>query len=426
MKIRPKLRAIAAAATVVALSLAGALLGPAAAFADQIDISTNSILWSGVDDSTGNIGEGERYDVANDAFGWNYDALDGFPFRFTLSDPEQGNWDFSGTPSVSEIVQGGTSTITTTGTTTDWAEPYTVVLTLTLQGNYAHWSYTMSNPTAGLGNSSVAFQGDIGSDTDSSYQVNGNTLVSNDEGNGGDPVIGYNVVTDGVFDSWIVTDTNDEPVATATAAGQFDVYLVLYGYTPCSDGFATAKSAVTSLVQTLPATFGERYDDAGSCITVTPVSLTRGAVADEVLSYTIDGALTTPSDYVSASYFTDYSVSSVVDDLPAGLTATSVTQEDGSIIVTISGTPTVSGSFTSRLLFAQQDEGGGFNQILGNIVITVADPVVAGDPGVPVVPVVANPVLANTGIDPAGALGIGGALLLAGIGSVLFVRRRLA
>lgn len=411
---------------VAALATVGALLVPAAAFADQIDISSNSIRWSGVEDTTGYIEDGDTYDAANNAYGWNSDALDGLPDPFTLFDPDQGRWDFIATTSESNIVQGGTSTITMTGTTADFADPYTVVLTLTLQGNYAHWSYAISNPTIGLENSSVSFTGNIGSDSDSEYVATGNTLVSDDTGFG-DPVLGYNVVTDGTFGSWIVAEGNDNPEATATAAGHFDVYLVLYGYTPCANGFATATAAVTSLVPTLPSTFGERYDDAGSCITVTPVSLTRDVAANEVLSYTVDAFLTTPSDYFTDSFFTDRPVSTVVDDLPAGLTATSVAQEDGSIIVTISGTPTVSGTFTSRLLFAQDNGDGGFvNQVLGSIVFTVADPAAAGGPVLADPPAVGGPVLANTGVDAAGAMGLASALLLAGIGSLLFVRRRRA
>ena len=419
MTLRPTRRSITAASTVVALAVAGALLVPAAAFAGQIDISTDSIRWSSINDTTGYIEDGETYDFENNAFGWNSDALDGLPDPFTLSDPNQGNWDFVATTSASDIVQGGTSTITMTGTTAGWTNPYTVVLTLTLQGNYAHWSYALSNPTIGLASSSVSFTGNIGSDGSTEHVINGNTLVSTDGGNG-DPVLGYDVVTDGTFGAWSFTASPDEPKATATAAGQFDVYLVLHGYTPCANGFATATAAVTSLVTTLPATFGERYDDAGSCITVTPVSLTRDVATNEVLSYTIDAALTTPGDFFSEGYFTDGLVSTVVSGLPAGLTATSVVQPDGSIIVTITGTPTVSGTFTSRLLFAQDNEEARTRQVLGNVVITVADPAVAGGPVLP------KPVLANTGVGTAGGLGLGGALILAGIGSVIFARRRLA
>ena len=415
MRTRSLRRSIAAATTALALASAGALLVPSAAFADSVDISTDSILWSGVNDMTGYIEEAERYDVKNRAYGWNYDSFDGFPSPFTLTDPDKGDWQFIATTSVSDIVEGGKSVITMTGSTTEWADPYTVVLTLTLQGNYAHWAYAVSNPTIGLKNSSVSFTGDIGSDDDSEYVVNGNTLVSDDTGID-DPIIGYNAVTDGTFGGWTVDNGRDNPEVTAAGAAQFEVYLLLYGYTPCQNGFATAKSLVTNLVPTLPATFGERYNDAGTCITVTPLTLTRGVPVNEVLAYTIDAALTTTSRYIQQNYFTDLPVSSIVDDLPAGLTATSVVQPNGSIIVTISGTPTTSGTFTSRLLFAhQQGEGGeDLDQILGSITITVADPAVA-----------AVPVLPATGVDATSAIGLGGALLLAGFGLVFLARRRL-
>jgi hypothetical protein len=413
VRTRSITRSIAAATTVVALAAAGALLVPAAASADQSDINTTTFQWSGVDDTTGYIDDAATYDLANDAYGWNDDALDGLPDPFTLRDTSQGSWDFVASTSVSDIHQGGTSVITMTGTTTGWTDPYTVVLTLTLEGNYAHWAYRLSNPTIGLANSSVAFTGNIGSDRNTEYAVNGNTLVSDDTSpaNGSDPIIGYNVVTNGTFGGWATSAGNDNPEATATAAGSFDVYLVLFGYTPCANGFADAKTAVTALVPTLPATFGDRYNDAGACITVAPLSLTTGVPVDQVLTYTVDPALT------SESYFTsEAGVSSVVEDLPAGLTATSVKQPDGSFVVTISGTPMTAGKFTARLLFAQGSEPAR-SQVLGSTVITIADPAV--------VAVAAVPELAATGVDATGPIGLAGFLLLAGLGMAAVARRRL-
>jgi len=332
----------------------------------------------------------------------------------TLTDTVQGTWNFEDDDddAVLSIVQGGTSVITMTGTTAGWAHPYTVVLTLTLAGNYVHWAYDISNPTNpdGLLNSSVSFEGENEAGTDSVYVESGTTLVVDDTGIGA-PVVGYNAVTNGIFGGWDAVNGDPDVEVSADDASQFDVYVVLHGYTPCANGFTLAKAAVTALVPTLPATFGERYNDAGACITWTPLSLIRGVPVNQVLVYTIDPALTTPFDdwySVSESYFIDEIVSSVVENLPAGLTATSDQQLDGSFIVTISGTPTTSGTFTSRLLFAQ-DSGGGFNQIRSNVAITVADPQ-----------------LAATGTDLLVPIGLGSLLLMTGLGMAVIARRRLA
>ena len=420
MRTRLIRRSIATVTGVVALATVGALLMPTAAFANHVYVFTDSVEWDVDVDEDGDISDAAPFDFANDSYGWNDDAFDGFGF-LTLTDTVEGTWDFADDDgvAVSNIVQGGTSVITMTGTTTGWDFPYTVVLTLTLEGNYAHWAYDIStaNPV-GLANSAVTFSGDLGSNGTSQYPVNSaNTLVSHDASTNGDPVMGYNVVTDGVFGGWAATALNEDVEATADAASEFDVYLVLHGYTPCANGFELAVAAVTALVPTLPTTFGERYDDAGTCITVTPLSLIRGVPVNQVLVYTIDPALTTPSggeDWwsIRVSYFIDELVPTVVDNLPAGLTAASAVQPDGSIVVTISGTPTTLGTFNSRLLFAQIDGEEGFNQIRSNFAITVADP--------------PRPELAATGTDVLVPIGLASLLLLTGLGMAVIARRRLA
>ncbi|MBC7632228.1 LPXTG cell wall anchor domain-containing protein [Aeromicrobium sp.] len=425
MRTRPVYKTIAAAAAILMISAASVLAMPTAASAGASDINTNSIQWQGVDDTTGYIEDAATYDLAHNSFGWNNDAFDGLPNPFTLHDTTQGDWQFVATTTVSDIHEGATSVITMTGSTTAWEAPYVVVLTLTLSGNYAHWSYRLSNATIGLANSSVTFTGNIGSDSNSRYVVNGKTLVSDtttptfssqNSNESSDPIIGYDVVTNGTFGGWTTVEGRDSPRADAAGASNFDVYLVLFGYTPCANGFADAKTAVTALVPTLPATFGDRYGDAGTCITVSPLSLTKGVPVNQVLSYTIDPALT------ADSYFTNGPVSTVVDDLPAGLTATSLQQEDGSVVVTISGTPTTGGNFTARLLFAATFDGPSSHQVLGRTSIAVADPSPVATAAVATAAAV--PELAATGTDAAAPMGLGGMLLIAGLGIAVLARRR--
>ncbi|MBG6059160.1 hypothetical protein IWX89_002613 [Cryobacterium sp. MP_M3] len=335
-------RVVAAGLGVSALTLVSLGLGAGPASADSTDIPTSSVTWTGVDDTTGSIRDAYQHDFASNVDGWTDDAFDGYG-NFTLSDPvNEESWNFVANPgeSTSDIVAGGTSTLTMHGTT-DWAvDNYDVVLTLTLEGNYARWSYAISGPQVATLVSE--FDGNLGSDDASTFLTSDTTVVSDDTGSG-DPVLGYSVATDGTFDGWTTVEGDDQPSAQATGASVFAVTLVATDWNAC--GFDEAKAFVESIVADLPGNFGESYQTSGSCIVFAPVSLQQGVPVNQVLSYTVDQLLT------DDLYFSDNVVTAELTDLPTGLSYTSVRQDDGSIVITLTGTPTASGTFTPTAVF---------------------------------------------------------------------------
>jgi hypothetical protein len=335
-------RVIAAGLGAGALTLVSLGLGVAPASAASPDIPTASVIWESVDDTTGSINDAYQYDNASNVEGWTSDAFDGYGY-FTLTDPVNNeSWNFVANEgeSTSNVVPGGTSTLTLRGTTNWTVDNYDVVLTLTLEGNFARWSYAISGPQVATLVSE--FDGNLGSDEDSTFLTNDTTVVSNDTGYG-DPVLGYSVATNGTFGGWTTVEGDDQPRARVTGAGVFAVTLVAADWNVC--GFDQAKAFVGSIVADLPGNFGSSYQTIGSCIVFAPVSLQQGVAVNQELSYTVDPRLT------DDGYFSDNVVTAELPDLPAGLSYTSVRQEDGSIVITLTGTPTGSGTFTPTAVF---------------------------------------------------------------------------
>lgn len=254
-------------ATVVAtmaLSAAGlALAAPASAAPGQYhDVHTSSVFWEGVNDHTGYINDANPHNFAGDIRGWSDDAFDSIPDPFYLRDGVN-SWDFVADDASSVINEGGRSVFTMTGNTGGafLTATYDVTLVLTLDGNYAQWSYTITDVSvvvdpAHLAALTVGFEGNLGSDNDSFFSVNGSTMVSDDNAVGpfaNDPVIGYNIVTNGTFNGWNVEDGTGYVQPTVTGASQFDLTLVIVDYEVCN-GLEKARAFVQSIVATLPST----------------------------------------------------------------------------------------------------------------------------------------------------------------------------
>lgn len=434
-------------ATIATSSLAlvgvGVGLGAGAASADTLEsIFTSSVAWTSVDDQTGNIGDAAQYDYESDVWGWTGDAFDGFG-ELTLTDPVSGStWQFvSDQPAVSTIVDGGTSTLTMTGTADFAAEvgfspvtPYTVVLTLTLEGNYARWSYSIDGPD--VASLLIEFGGNLGSDGDSVFLTDETSVVSSDGGSyvEGDPVLGYSVVTDGAFDGWYTSDEDDQVSARATGASNFAVTLVTADWNAC--GFDEAQTFVESIVSTLPSTFGESYETFGSCLTFEPVALKQGVAVNQVLAYTVAPEL------IDFDYFLDGNVTADLPNLPAGLDYSTETLEDGTVQITLTGTPTEGGTFTPTAIFYQtypeENNGPGPERLTPTsqagqfpvysavsiaveaIVVPAAAVPAASAPAAPAAPAA----LAATGFDGGLAAGLGGLVALFGAALLVMNARR--
>ncbi|TFC93117.1 MULTISPECIES: hypothetical protein [Cryobacterium] len=438
-------RGVVATIATSSLALVGVGLGAGSAAADiQSEIFTSSVAWSYIDDQTGSIGDARQYDYESDVTGWTDDAFDDFGY-LTLTDPVSGGyWNFlADQPAMSTINDGGTSTLTMTGTSV-WTYPadspsplaegfvppaqYTVVLTLTLEGNYARWSYAIDGPDVeGL---ELEFGGNLGSDTDSVFLTDDTTVVSSDGGTytPGDPVLGYSAVTDGTFNGWFTNDLDDEVSARATGAANFAVTLVAADWTVC--GFDEAQTFVESIVSTLPTTFGESYETFGSCFTFEPVALKQGVAVNQVLVYTVAPEL------IEFGYFVDGYVTAELPDLPAGLSYASETLEDGTVQITLTGTPTEGGSFTPTAVFYQiypEDAEPGRDRLTPTVqagqlpiysaVSLFVEPLAVPTPVLPgaaaPAALAAPAVLAATGFDGGLAAGLGG--LVALLGTALLV-----
>lgn len=392
-------RTTAAGTAALALGLLGVGLVSSPAYAADHDIYTSTVRWENVDDETGEINDATMRNFATEFQGWRNDTFDDFPGddEITLTDGTN-FYEFLASSTVTDINQGGISVITMTGTTgITFAADYTVVVTLTLQGNFARWNIAVTGgDVSGL---TLAFEGDLGSDADSNYKEIGLFgLVSDDGDWTRDPVIGYSVVSDGDFHGFDVTDSAGLVLAEATGASTFELTVALADYT--DNGFDLARAFMEAAVPSLTAQFGSEFpvfDD--STVTVAPVSFETGTPVDQELVYAVVPGF--------EDYFNDV-VEASVTGLPAGLTATTVFDPDTGLPTTaVAGVPSETGTFAVIITFAVV----GFDDYLVEEVLE--------EPLSTVLEItVTAPELAATGTDAtpialgAGLLLLGGAILL--------------
>jgi hypothetical protein len=116
--------------------------------AEQYDISTASVNWQHVDDTTGTIIDAAAHDTPGNLTGWTSDAFDTFG-QLRVTEPGSGQfWDFVADRRTSTIVDGESAEWVLTGSP-DWIGfDYDVTLTLTMQGNSARWSYAVAGGAA--------------------------------------------------------------------------------------------------------------------------------------------------------------------------------------------------------------------------------------------------------------------------------------
>ncbi|MFC5929843.1 hypothetical protein [Cryobacterium melibiosiphilum] len=378
---RTRGRAHARTASVVVVTALLGSVGVSPALAELADVATASVNWRFVDDAYGIIGDAAAHDNPANLTGWTSDAFDRFG-QLRVTEPGSGlSWDFVADRRAHTIIDGETAEWVLTGSPVWAGFDYDVTLTLSLQGNSARWAYAITGgavapepPEPGLEGSgetepgvepiapapepapaptsdaglTVRFGGELGSDAESRYTVNGTTLMSDDGGGGDlnatDPVLGYAVTTDGDFTGWDAVAGTDTPRAGATGVTTFTVDLVYADYNSC--GFPAAQGLVTSLLPTLPARFGAVYPATGDCLAFDPVTLELGVAVDQVLAFQVDPRLALDDFFLDP-------IEVVVDGLPAGLDyAAEQDPTDGAIMIHLVGTPTELGEFTASTMFA--------------------------------------------------------------------------
>lgn len=301
-------------------------------------------------------------DATANLYGWTDDAFDGWG-DVTLSDGEGGTWTLDQSTHDSLTVGAdGTTTIVFTGNTSDallFASDYDVTATVTLQGSFAQWSVDVARSDEDPVDADliVTIGGDLGSDSDSTFDVTGTSMVmvSNDTGIA-DPVMAWEATaTGGTFDGWDVADGSGTVLASTTGSSSFAVTVAMVEWDPCS--FDAAVAYAESIKSSLVENFGAALDPFNSCLTVEPLTLTYGVATTAMLTYSLPTFLTDPEgDY---SYFGSgdpFEVQPVVVDiqgLPAGVTYTS-SQDPATGVVTVqfAGSPTEGGTFTPQVTFA--------------------------------------------------------------------------
>lgn len=415
---RPHLRRVLAATTALALGTGVALATASSASAITDDVFTPGWIWSGVSDDGSLIEDAESYFVNYlgtdvDPSGFTDDAFDGFLERMdvTLQATTQSNdadnlvgSDFVFTPVAATWVDNGRSELTATATV-DFGDGNRLQIDrkVEIQGSSARWSFefTVLGGAATAAQYDITVIGNLGADSDTTVvDAFSNTFVTY-ELDGFDPVIGYQVQSDGFSYGYGVD--SDDARFNFTADGPATVDVALLEFDPCSRDAAIDQ--MRSLVSTLPDNFGTVLEPVYSpnCLYVTALGPISGA-ANAFLP------LLEQPDLASYGYLDTSSITNGLSfrvlGAPAGLTfALENDPNTGLPGIRMTGTP--AGAGTVRILFFYEDDGG-----------VQAEPLV-------VTFAVAPAALAATGSSNAAGIAAGAAaMLLVGAAILLGARRR--
>ena len=325
-------------------------------------------------------------------------------------------------------------------------------MTLELEGSTARWVVT---PTAGPSDATIVIDGNLGSDgNETVVVVDPDTAVVSSDIGARDLVIGAQIAAP---DGAVTSEAGDGSLDfTFVSSGPATIVVAVQDFAPCARQVAIDE--MIDRVANLTEGFGEVIPGALECATVTaPATLDQGAPVDQELAFAIDplvDASTSGGVSVNFSlangpgpYLGDPSaVGSSVVGLPAGVIGT---VDLATQTLTLTGTPTESGSFSAALILYRTDVRDYQFRVVGNGIPVVArfdvtvtapptvTPPVVTPPGgvtpVPEAPVsglgsggarVTDRDLPDTGADGLAAAVLGLALL--GLGSVIVASGRLA
>ncbi|MFZ4841205.1 hypothetical protein [Mycetocola saprophilus] len=306
--------------------VAGSLLGASATQPAQADVNTvqtinsSSIIWGPANIVTGTLHNGFGFRADPGLVGWTFSA---FQEIGTLSLSRDGvGWEFAAdTHSVNTRV-GGKSVITLTGNTGEtFAEDYTVTLTLTIEGNYARWSYSIAGDNADT--LTATFAGAFAARHTSVIEATATTLLAHNVDASGPPapITGISVTSNGSAPTLTSDSDSGEFSASTTGAGSFEVTALLVDYPVGAPSSLNAALAFTRpLLANIDAHFGETHLAPGAPVSFQNASVTQGTPVDTELTTTIGEEL------IDMGYFLlpGLDATARATGLPAGLTLTTI------------------------------------------------------------------------------------------------------
>lgn len=345
---------LAAATLAIVLASGNALAGAAPAFAVSYDVYSVPVIWEGVEDIAGGIGDARfSYPGLETLPGWTSDAFDGIG-RTSVADCTGATGSVilnfvETSPAV--IVTGGTSVFRLTSTgNIDPAncEPYEVNLILTIQGSFARWDYTFSGDFERF-----EFTAGLGSDADGVYtDINPSTVLVSDSSKFSPSVIVYGD-TSGTG-SWVRMSNNVDLTYFAEGSPVSATFVTAVADYTWITGQADADAYLTSIASTLATTsFGTALPlfHGSDAPDFAAKSFAAGAAVNTVATYSFDPGLMRGLNYFD-NIATGHTVQARLGTLPTGLTGTvTYAPTTGAPIITLSGTATVTGTFNVPVTF---------------------------------------------------------------------------
>jgi LPXTG-motif cell wall-anchored protein len=358
---------IGALSILTASSFFVATASPAFAYDSSSDVATSSAAFEMQRDGV-SIADGVytaledeyQYDYSSNTSGWTGDSFDGFGYFRVFNDGCSTAFDFNMLNADSTVVEGGVSTFTFIGDTgsafwncfNDDSATFTLNATLTLSGTFAKWDYSITGTPGDtyINDLTAEISGNLGSDDTSIYSVSDNTMVSSDDNDGDTMLLWY---ADTASVGWDVTDGNDDVSLQTPAANPVSLIVGFRDYDDCS--YQAAYDASLTDVASLPDLFGSDLAYY-SCLSAGSVDMAAGetvvlplALNDEVSWYfDNNNNLGDPAGF-NPTEEQGYGYTGTVTGLPAGVTGEFSVNADLQPVLTLSGTPTETGSFTPQV-----------------------------------------------------------------------------
>lgn len=330
MSVRRPLAAVMTLAFASAFALA-AVASPASADVHEID--TEGWAWSDVNDETSSIEDVNSWfpdflGTGVDTYGWNFDAFDGLPDYSAEFDGTDYGWDSWGTITPPSVVDGAWS-VTVGGSTGDVGDGnrLDVEVTLIIEGSFARWDFAFDVVGPDQDDWEFVAWGNLGSDGGSTFiPVGSDHMVSHDGAHGPDPVIGWQLIGDAVFD---VTNGHDDPeVVFDPSTADASLVLGLLAYDLCSHSDAVAAmtgylaqfdSLVGSVLPPLHTSDCVVFDDELSLPAGVAFDLSTGIAAADELSDWWGGDFFEPFHQAGDGWHDERSTIALLVDGPAGL-----------------------------------------------------------------------------------------------------------
>ncbi len=358
-------KGLIAASSALALGVGSAAISAAPAFAYDDSVVTQTMDWQAFNSGSANISDAYYFDNTFGIEGWTGDIFDTYFDTYAWyeggGETALTNWveDSSG------LDNGGVSTWSGHQTVTIDTIDITVNLTVTFDGNYVKYSYAVAT-TGNIALVQINVEGASGANDSVCYDFTiDDTFITTDLYDGSDsdcdvtadyPSAGYVGDSVGVYQlmvpmggaiqqGWEVANGNENILAYVQGGATFDIIVGAFDYNPLG-GFQLAYSHAEDVTGgPLSDAFGEQTKTFGNDFSIADASY---GGAEKSLPVVTGDAVAT------VGYLNDGSVvwtDGKVSGLPAGVTGTFVQDETtGDLSLTLSGTPTETGSFTPEVV----------------------------------------------------------------------------